>query len=204
MSGDYGKSKKAKGRGARSSSCGCAVFGRLANIDEVYPSFLAFGLIDADQKGKVGVNTHPSVLNRFLQSGGAAKVTRSAGTYGGALAPRVSFGLVGNAHPSLAFAMVDGSTGCQVAAAHDRLLFYTAPRVVPHEDVSESVKIRGPRYIWTDIPRELAELAGLGGLIEDPDKAAVSGASELQDAHPQNIPREAVLDVSNMGRYDPV
>ena len=142
VSGDFGKANKKGPRGRSGLACGS--FGRLANIDECYPSFLAFGLIDTpDAKGKSGVNTHTSILNRFLQSGGASKVTRSAGTYGGAHAPKVSFGLAGNCHPAMALSMVDGSTGCQVAAAHDRFLFYTAPRVVPHEDVNEAVKVKG-------------------------------------------------------------
>ena len=37
--------------------------------------------------------------------------------------------------------------------------------------------LAGPRYIWTDIPEELAELAGLTELLEDPDRAKVSGGS---------------------------
>ena len=49
------------------------------------------------------------------------------------------------------------------------------PRVVPHEDVNESVTVRGPRHIWTDLARELADLAALGDLVDDPERAAVSG-----------------------------
>ena len=170
MSGDF-SIKKAKGR-----VCKAGGFGRLANVDEVYPSFLSFGLIDsADTKGKTGVNSCTSLLNRFLQTGGSSKLTRTAGAYGGAAAQSVSFALVGNAHPSMAMSMLEGSTGCQVAAAHDRLLFFTAPRVAPHEEVPESVQVEGPRYFWADLPPELADLAGVAPLLTDPERAAVSG-----------------------------
>ncbi|CAJ1341393.1 unnamed protein product [Effrenium voratum] len=183
VSGDY-SIKKAKGR-----VCKAGGFGRLANVDEVYPSFLSFGLIDsADTKGKTGVNSCTLLLNRFLQTGGSSKLTRTAGAYGGAAAQSVSFALVGNAHPSMAMSMLEGSTGCQVAAAHDRLLFFTAPRVAPHEEVPESVQVEGPRYFWADLPPELADLAGIAPLLTDPERAAVSGLKRAVD-----VPAEEML-----------
>ena len=170
VSGDYNIKKK----GGRALKPGG--FGRLANVDEVYPSFLAFGLLTANESGKTtGVNSHTSLLNRFLQTGGSSRITRTAGAYGGAAAQSVSFALVGNCHPSTGLAMLDGSSGCQIAAAHDRMLFYTCPRVQPHEIVPDAVAVHGPRFWWTVMPAELAELAGLTTLLDDPEKTAISG-----------------------------
>ena len=113
VSGDYAIKKK-KG------SLKPGSFGRLANVDEVYPCFLAFGLLTSESsKGSIGVNSHTSLLNRFLQTGTSGRITRTAGAYGGAAAKPVSFALVGNAHPSTVLAMLDGTSGHQVAAAHD-------------------------------------------------------------------------------------
>ena len=127
MSSDYAF-RKGKGRSYKAGS-----FGRLANLDEVYPSFLSFGLIDGDSKSKTSVNAHTSLLNRFLQTGGSSKITRTAGAYGGVGADTVSFAMVGNCHPSMAISMLEGETGSTVTAPHDRIWFFTAPRVLPHQ-----------------------------------------------------------------------
>ena len=156
-------------------------YGRLANVDEVYPSFLAFGLLtgnDANKsshgKSPAGINSATSLLNRFFQTGGSSRLTRTAGAYGGAAACSVSFALVGNAHPTTALAMLAGTSGCHVAAAHERILFYSCPRIQPHSPVPDAVRVSGPRYIWTDMPEELAELAGLTELLRDPERAVAA------------------------------
>ena len=38
----------------------------------------------------------------------------------------------------------------------------------------DAVRVSGPRYIWTDMPEELAELAGLTELLRDPERAAAA------------------------------
>ena len=150
-------------------------FGRLANIDECYPAFLSWGLISGNDKPSAGVNTHTSILNRFLQSGSTSRITRTAGAYGGVAAKPVSFALLGNCHPTTALQMLTGGTGVHVAAAHDRLLFYTCPRIQPHEPLPQSVQVVGPRFFWSDLPTELADLSGLAPLLHDPEMAAHSG-----------------------------
>lgn len=156
-------------------------FGRLANVDEVYPSFLAFGLLSGNDSGKpsqgksaTGINSATSLLNRFFQTGGSSRLTRTAGGYGGAAAQTVSFGLVGNCHPATGLAMLQGISGNHIAAAHERILFYSCPRVQPHSPVPDSVRVCGPRYIWTDMPEELAALTGLQDLFRDPEMAAAA------------------------------
>ena len=156
-------------------------YGRLANVDEVYPSFLAFGLLtgnDANKsshgKSPAGINSATSLLNRFFQTGGSSRLTRTGGAYGSAAACSVSFALVGNAHPTTALAMLAGTSGCHVAAAHERILFYSCPRIQPHSPVPDAVRVSGPRYIWTDMPEELAELAGLTELLRDPERAVAA------------------------------
>jgi len=178
VSGDYAIKKK-KG------SLKPGSFGRLANVDEVYPCFLAFGLLTSESsKGSIGVNSHTSLLNRFLQTGTSGRITRTAGAYGGAAAKPVSFALVGNAHPSTVLAMLDGTSGHQVAAAHDRFIFYTCPRVVPHEAVPSSVAVRGTRHMWTPLfPDELAEIAGLTHVVHDPERAVLAGRSLGSDIY---------------------
>ena len=71
--------------------------------------------------------------------------------------------------------MLEGSTGVQVAATHERFLFYTCPRVQPHEPLQNSIPVLGPRWIWTPFPFELAELAGMTELLIDPGRAAHAG-----------------------------
>ena len=173
--------KKSKNKICRPGS-----FGRLANIDEVYPAFLAFGLISGGEGPKHGasVNSHTSTLNRFLQTGSTSRLTRTAGAYGGVAALPVSFGLVGNAHPATTLAMLEGSTGIQVAATHERILFYTCPRVQPHEEFSASVPVVGPRFLWTSFPPELAELSGLTALLRDPERASHSGTKRAVRGQP--------------------
>eukprot|EP00435_Cladocopium_sp_Y103_P018575 s1337_g4.t1 len=172
VSGDYSVKKKS-GR-----IWGPGGYGRLANVDEVYPSFLAFGLLSGSDAAKsshgksaTGINSATSLLNRFFQTGGSSRLTRTAGAYGGAAAHSVSFALVGNAHPTTALGMLDGTSGCHVAAAHERILFYSCPRIQPHSPLPDVVRVSGPRYIWTDMPEELAELAGLTELLRDPERA---------------------------------
>ena len=167
--------RKGKGRTYKAGS-----YGRIANLDEVYPSFLSFGLIDGDSKAKGSVNAHTSLLNRFLQTGGSSKITRTAGAYGGAGADTVSFSMIGNCHPTMALSMLEGETGSTVAAPHDRILFFTAPRVLPHEEVSESVEVSGDRFVWSEFPAELAELAKIPvDILTDPERAAVAGRPRL-------------------------
>ena len=177
MSGNYAIKKK-KGSLKPDS------FRHLANVDEVYPCFLAFGLLTSESsKGSIGVNSHTSLLNRFLQTGTSGRITRTAGAYAGAAAKPVSFALVGNAHPSTVLAMLDGTSGHQVAAAHDRFIFYTSPRVVPHEAVPSSVAVRGTRHMWTPSPDELAEIAGLANAVHDPERAVLAGRSLGSDIY---------------------
>ena len=40
--------------------------------------------------------------------------------------------------------------------------------------VPDAVRVSGPRYIWTDMPEELAELAGLTELLRDPERAVAA------------------------------
>lgn len=125
---------------------------------------------------KSNVNAHTSLLNRFLQTGGSSKITRTALPYGGTGAHTVSFCMVGNCHTSMAISMLEGETGATVAAPHDRLLFFTAPRVLPHEEVPDSVEISGNHFIWTAFPAELADLAQIPqDVLTDPEHAAVAG-----------------------------
>ena len=171
VSGDYGRGQK-KGK----QGMGTGSYGRLVNVDEIYPSFLAFGLMDSDQKSKSGVNNHTSILNRLLQTGGCSKVTRTAGAYGGPQAKPISCAFVGNAHPSMCFSMLHKETCCHTAAAHDRFLFFTAPRIQPHETINDDVEVVGERSLWPELPQELARLAGLQDLVNDPERAALAGA----------------------------
>ena len=76
----------------------------------------------------------------------------------------------------MAMSMAEGDTGCQVAAPHDRFLFVTAPRVQPRETVPMSVEVVGERFLWTEFPPELAELAEIPlELLTDPERADVAG-----------------------------
>ena len=76
----------------------------------------------------------------------------------------------------MAMSMAEGDTGCQVAAPHDRFLFVTAPRVEPHESVPMSVEVLGERFLWSEFPPELAELAEIPlELLTDPERADVAG-----------------------------
>ena len=147
------------------------------------PLCVAIVLINAAQSRK-SVNSHTSTLNRFLQTGSASRLTRTAGAYGGVAALPVSFGLVGNAHPAATLAMLEGSTGIQVAATHERILFYTCPWVQPHEKFSASVPVVGPRFLWTSFPPELAEFSGLTALLRDPERASHSGRKRAVRGQP--------------------
>eukprot|EP00435_Cladocopium_sp_Y103_P027408 s696_g6.t1 len=111
---------------SKNKICRPGGFGRLANIDEVYPAFLAFGLISGGEGPKHGasVNSHTSTLNRFLQTGSTSRLTRTAGAYGGVASLPVSFALLGNGHPATTLAMLEGATGIQVAATHENLVLH--------------------------------------------------------------------------------
>ena len=87
----------------------------------------------------------------------------------------MSFALIGNCHPETALAMLQGTSGCQIAKSHERILFYTCPRVQPHEALPPSVRVNGLRFVWTEMPEELANLAGLAELLHDPERAALAG-----------------------------
>ena len=82
--------------------------------------------------------------------------------------------------------MLEGTTGVQVAATHERILFYTCPRVQPHEEIAASVRVVGPRFIWTSFPRELAELSGLTALLHDPERASHAGRGQRAGLYTAN------------------
>ena len=101
-------------------------------------------------------------MPNLLQSGSSSsKVTRAACAYGGAGAQTVSFALVGNAHPTTALDMLQALLDARLQ------LLTTASCSSPPR-----VKVSGPRFVWTDIPPELAQLAGLEEVVADLDRAA--------------------------------
>ena len=78
--------------------------GVLVNLDEAYDLLLAFGLLsDVDKPGKqIGrVNPHQSSLNKLMQYGQAARITKSCGAYGQGRSPAVTVSIAGNLHPSM-------------------------------------------------------------------------------------------------------
>ena len=122
-------------------------FGRLANVDEVYAFFQDFGLVQEDGKrrgssnAQCAVNPHAGTLNRFLQFGECSRTTKTAGTYGEGVVPPVSFALGGNMHPDVAIPMERGEVGNHTGALKERILFFTAPRVQPHEGIPDDYEL---------------------------------------------------------------
>ena len=145
-SGDYAQVQDAASIQCDGLAAGLHM-GRLANIDEVYACFQEFGLVHDEGKGRKGggggnvVNQHVGTFNRFLQFGECARATKTAGSYGeGAVAP-TTLGLVGNMHPDMAIAMDRGDIGNHTGALKERFIIFTAPRVQPHEELPEALRV---------------------------------------------------------------
>ena len=100
------------------------------------------------EKGKSGVNAHASLFNRFLQTGGSSKITRTSGAYGGASTGSVSFAMVGNLSPNQCLFRCWQRLKTEFCFSPHR-------GILPHEPVLET-GLFGPEF-----PPELAELAGI-------------------------------------------
>lgn len=81
------------------------------------PGVLCCSLICAGEGPKRGmsVNSHSATLNTFLQTGQLV----------GVAALLLSLALLGSSHPSTALAILETTTGVQVAATHERILFFS-------------------------------------------------------------------------------
>eukprot|EP00969_Alexandrium_andersonii_P114775 5075283-Alexandrium_andersonii.AAC.1 len=161
-------------------------FGRLANIDEVYSVFRALGIIDdADaRRGKdLGVHSYGSAFNAFLQYGAFGRATKTAGSHGLGNTPPVSFAMVGNIHPQAAIPMLRGDTGAHIAATRERFLFYTAPRVAPHQDLPAAVELPdgASAHTWVPLDAEMAALCKWQDFLLDPAAAAAAGLQRVPD-----------------------
>lgn len=84
-----------------------------------------------------GVNPHAGVLDRFLQFGESSRSTKTAGFYGEGNLLDVSFVLLGNAHPEVMVPMERGEVGSHTGQTKERMSFYMAPRVQPHDALPE-------------------------------------------------------------------
>ena len=150
------------------------------NADEGYSFFSDFGLVhdDSRKRSQVGAqaaaNAHAGALNRYLQFGESARATQTSGCYGGASTPMTSMGFNANMHPEVAIPLDRGLIGNHVGATKERILFYCAPRVQPHECLPERFQVPNgvEAWIWVEFDEDLAALSGYSDLLRDPELAA--------------------------------
>ena len=152
-------------------------FGRIANVDEAYATFAAFGLIaDDSRKGAaaaLAVNQHAGALNRLLQFGECSKTTKTRGSFGEGTTPAVSSTIMSNMHPEVAVPMERAEIGNHVGCTKERIVFYTAEPVPPHSPLPpEYILAEGHApWVWAELDPDMASLCGLKSLLADPDAA---------------------------------
>jgi len=96
------------------------------------------------------------LFNRFLQTGGSSKITRTSGAYGGASTGSVSFAMVGNLSPNQClFRCWRTKQATPLQRLKTEFCFSPHRGILPHEPVLET-GLFGPEF-----PPELAELAGI-------------------------------------------
>lgn len=111
----------------------------------------------------------------------------------------MSFAPLGNMRPEVAVPMKRAEVGNHVGATKERILFYTAPRVQPHEQLPEGLVLPDgvPAWAWVDLDMELAELAGLSDILGDPQLA------EQSDLTRASVPASSAADRGDIGEFLP-
>lgn len=180
FSGDYPQIQNAADVGAEMLS-GSLHFGRMANPDEAYAQFSAFGFTHDDSRrggaaGALAVNQHAGAVNRLLQYGECSKTTRSRGSFGTGSTPPVSSAFMGNMHPEVWVPMDRGEIGNHVGATKERILAYTAEPVQPHSPLPSEYDVPSGhnRWTWAELDEDMAELCGLSDLLADPVAAGIA------------------------------
>ena len=191
-SGDFSQFANSKDVGMHSLRGTCH-YGRFANVDEAYAALSVFGLVQdegrrssSSSQANLAVNQHAGALNRLVQFGESSRSTRTSGSFGEGSVPPTTIAMNGNMHPEIAIPMERGTVGGHTGATKERIIFYTAPAVPPHEGLpSDYVLPAGmaPWY-WAEMDDDLGELCGLGHMLRDPELAASGG---LQRVSPDAI-----------------
>ena len=155
-------------------------FGRMANIDEAYATFQAFGLLSDDARktaaASLVVNQHAGALNRLLQFGEASKTTRSRGNFGEGATPKISSCIMSNMHPEIAVPMDRAEIGNHVGCTKERIFFYTAEPVSPHSSLPADYILPPGHtaWVWAEMDPDMAQLCGLRALVADPEGGALA------------------------------
>eukprot|EP00972_Heterocapsa_arctica_P025360 3735167-Heterocapsa_arctica.AAC.1 len=73
-------------------------------------------------------------------------------------------------HPRTAVPLMRGEIGGHVAATKERILFYTAPRVQPHEGLPAGYALPPftLRWKWVLLDAKMATVCGMRELLRDP------------------------------------
>ncbi|CAK0801158.1 unnamed protein product [Prorocentrum cordatum] len=191
MSGDAQQLDNAEDVGLP-SLLGSVHLGRLANADEVYAPFAAFGLIRDDSHrsstNAQTVNEHAGTLNRLLQWGECPRATKSSGSYGGGLTPAVSLAWLGNIHPEIAVPMDRGALGSHAGATKERMFFYTGRPEPPHSALPDAYELP-ENHAWAELDVDMAVLSGMKELIGDPEAAEQAQLPRAR-AHADEAPEE--------------
>ncbi|CAK0904467.1 unnamed protein product [Prorocentrum cordatum] len=180
MSGDAQQLDNAEDVGLPSLRGGVHL-GRLANADEVYAPFAAFGLIRDDSHrssaNAQAVNEHAGTLNRLLQWVECPRATKSSGSHGGGLTPAVSLAWLGNIHLEIAAPMDRGALGSRAGATKERVFLYTGRPEPPRSALPDAYEL--PENHGLDV--DMAVLSGMEELIGGPEAA---GQAQLPRARP--------------------
>ena len=150
----------------------------MANVDEAYATFAAFGLIADDGRktaaAALSVNQHAGALNRLLQFGECSRTTKTGGSFGEGCVPQVSSAVMSNMHPEVALPMERAEIGNHVGCTKERIIFYTAEPVQPHSPLPPEYTVAASHIPWTwaELDADMAALCGLRSFLADPEAAA--------------------------------